>query len=133
MLKGTFKDHLVQLPCSEQGHVQPDEVAQGLIQPCLECLQGQGINHTSGQPVPVPHWKSLFPYIQPKSTLFEPETMSPFYLMYLFTFANRPIYSLQVHLGAWWQGRSERSFGTPSCHFTPGWGGLGTLCSFAEN
>ena len=29
-LEGTFKDHLVQLPCNEQGHAQLDQVAQGL-------------------------------------------------------------------------------------------------------
>ncbi len=39
-LEGTFKGHLVQLPCNEKGHVQLDQVAQGLIQPHLESLQG---------------------------------------------------------------------------------------------
>ena len=34
-LEGTFKGHLVQLPCNEQGHAQLDQVVQGLIQPCL--------------------------------------------------------------------------------------------------
>ena len=33
-----------------------DQVAQGLIQPCLESLQGCGINHITRQPVPVPHY-----------------------------------------------------------------------------
>jgi len=37
-LEGTFKGHLVQLPCNEQGHAQLDQVAQGLIQPHLESL-----------------------------------------------------------------------------------------------
>ena len=37
-LEGTFKGHLVQLPCNEQGHAQLDQVAQGLIQPRLESL-----------------------------------------------------------------------------------------------
>ena len=50
----TFKGHLVQLPCNEQGYAQLDQVAQGLIHPCLESLRGLGINHISGQPVPVP-------------------------------------------------------------------------------
>jgi len=54
-LKKTFKGHLVQLPCNEHGHAQLDQVAQGLIQPSLGSLQGQHINHISGQPVPVPH------------------------------------------------------------------------------
>ena len=39
-LEGTFKGHLVQLPCSDQGHLQLDQVAQSPIQPDLECLQG---------------------------------------------------------------------------------------------
>jgi len=79
-LEGTVKGHLVQLPCSEQGHAQLNQVAQGLIQPHLESLQGWGINHISRQFVPVPHQphcKSLFPYIQPKSPLFELEAISP--------------------------------------------------------
>jgi len=41
-LEGTFKDHLVQLPCNKQGHTQLDQVAQGLIQPYPESLQGWG-------------------------------------------------------------------------------------------
>ena len=54
-LEGTFKGHLVQHPYSEQGHAQLDQVAKGLIHLHLESLQGWGINHISGQPVPVPH------------------------------------------------------------------------------
>ena len=41
--EGTLKGHLVQLPCTEQGHLQLDQVAQSPIQPDLECLQGWGI------------------------------------------------------------------------------------------
>ena len=47
-----------------------DQVAQSLVQPSLECFQGQGIYHISGQPVPMPqhpHAKRHFFYIQPKS------------------------------------------------------------------
>lgn len=29
-LEGTIKGHLVQLPCNEQGHLQPDKAAQRL-------------------------------------------------------------------------------------------------------
>ena len=79
-LEGTFKVHLVQLPCNEQGHPQLDQVAQGLIQPRLESLQGWGIHHTSGQPVPVPphpHCKGLLPYIPPIFPRFEAEVISP--------------------------------------------------------
>ena len=50
-LERTSEGHLVQLPCNE--HLQL-EVAQGLIQPHLQSLQGQGIHHITGQPVPVP-------------------------------------------------------------------------------
>jgi len=38
-LEGTFKCHLVQLPCNEQGHPQLDQVAQSLVQPNLEYLE----------------------------------------------------------------------------------------------
>ena len=61
-LEGTLKSHLVQLPCNEQGHLQLHQVAQSPIQPDIECLQGWGIHHLSGQPVPVPHFivKNLY-------------------------------------------------------------------------
>ena len=39
-------------PCHEQRQLQLDRAAQSLIQPGLECLQGWGISHLSGQPVP---------------------------------------------------------------------------------
>jgi len=66
-LERTFKGHQVQLPCSEQGHPQLYQVAQSLVQPGLECLQGWGFHHSSGQPVIVPHnphCKRLLPYTQ---------------------------------------------------------------------
>ena len=47
-LEGTFKG-LVQPPCNEQGHLQLGQVAQGLVQPDLECFQGWGIFHLFGQ------------------------------------------------------------------------------------
>jgi len=34
-LEGTFKGHLVQPPCNEQGHLPLDQVAQSPIQPDL--------------------------------------------------------------------------------------------------
>ena len=79
-LEGTFKDDLVQLPCNKQGHAQLDQVAQSLIQPHLEILQGQGINHITWQPASVshhPHYKRHFPYVQLKSAIFKPDTISP--------------------------------------------------------
>ena len=54
-LGGTFKGHLVQPPCHEQGHLQRDQVAQRPVQPDLECFQGWGIYNLSGQPVLVFH------------------------------------------------------------------------------
>jgi len=49
-LEGTFRGHLAQPPCSEQGHLQLDQVAQSPIKPDLECFQGWGTSHLSGQP-----------------------------------------------------------------------------------
>ena len=72
-VEGTFRGHLAQAPCSEQGHLALDQVAQSPIQPGIECLQGWGIEHLSGQPVPVfhhHHGKKFVPYIQSESTLF---------------------------------------------------------------
>ena len=79
-LERTFRGNLVQLPCNEQGYTQLDQVTQGLIQPCLDSLQGWGNNHNTRQPVPVshhPHCKRHFPYIQPKFPLFKLEAISP--------------------------------------------------------
>jgi len=71
-MQWTFKEHLVQPPHNEQGHLQLDQVAQSPIQPHLECCQGWGTYHLSAQPVPVfhhPHCKQFLPYIQCKSTI----------------------------------------------------------------
>ena len=54
-LEGTFNGHLVQLPCNEQGYLQLNQVAQSLVQPDLEILQGRDFHSISGQHVPVPH------------------------------------------------------------------------------
>jgi len=43
-LEGTHKDHPVQPPCSEQGHLQQDQSAQSSVQFDLECLQRQSIH-----------------------------------------------------------------------------------------
>ena len=72
-LEGTLKDHLVQLPCSEQGYIQIVQVVQSPVQPDLECLQGWDFHQFSRQPVPVPHHsycKKLLPYIKSKFPLF---------------------------------------------------------------
>jgi len=50
--EGTFESHPVQPPCHEQGHLQPDQVAQSPVQPGLGCFQGWGISHPYGQPLP---------------------------------------------------------------------------------
>jgi len=57
-LEGTFRGHLAQP--SEQGHLQPDQVAQSPVQPDLECFQGWGIDHLSEQPVPAPLWQKIY-------------------------------------------------------------------------
>jgi len=71
-LEGTFRGHLAQTPCNEQGRLQLDQVAQSPVQPGLECFQGWGIYHLSGQPVPVFQHpcKKFLPYSQSESTLF---------------------------------------------------------------
>jgi len=63
-LEGTIKGCLVQAPCREQGHLQPDQVAQSPIQPDLQCSQGWDIDRLSGQPVPGfrhPHCNEFLP------------------------------------------------------------------------
>ena len=52
-LEGTFRVHLLQLPCNEQGHQQQHQYAQSPIQTDPEYLQGRGIHCISGQLVPV--------------------------------------------------------------------------------
>jgi len=79
-LEGTFRGHLSQPPCSEQGHLQLDQAAQSPVQPGLECFQGWGLLYLSGQPVPVfhhPHGKKCLPYIQSKSTLSQFKAIAP--------------------------------------------------------
>lgn len=39
-MEGTFKGHLASLPCSEQGHLQLDHVAQSPVLPDPGYLQG---------------------------------------------------------------------------------------------
>jgi len=65
-LEETCKGHLVQSPCSEQGHLQLDQVAQSPVQPDLERFHVWGVCYLSGNPVPVlhhPHRKKFLPYI----------------------------------------------------------------------
>ena len=49
-LEETFRGHLAQPPCREQGHLQVDQVAQSPVQPDLECFQGWGISQVVGNP-----------------------------------------------------------------------------------
>ena len=79
-MEGILKGHLVQLSCSEEGHLQLQQAAQSPVQPDLERLQGRSIHLLSGQLVPVPHRpssKKPLPYIPSKSLLFPFETISP--------------------------------------------------------
>ena len=80
MLERTFKAHLEQTPCNEQGHLPLDQIAQSPVQPDLKCLQGWGLHYLSGQPVPVfhhTHCKKFLPYIQSKSTLPQFKAITP--------------------------------------------------------
>ena len=54
-LEVTFSGHIDHPPCSEQGHLQLDQVAQSPVQPGLECFQGWGLHYLSGKPVSVFH------------------------------------------------------------------------------
>ena len=47
-LEGTFKGHLVQLPCSEQGHPQLHQCSEP-IQPDLGHLRGWGTTTSLGR------------------------------------------------------------------------------------
>jgi len=78
-LEGTFKGRLIQTPCSEQEHLQPDQVTRSPVQPDLECVQGWGIYHLSGQLLLVfhhPHTKEFLPYMQSKSALLQFKTIT---------------------------------------------------------
>lgn len=55
VLERTFRGHIVQAPCNEQGHLRPDQIVQSPVQPDLGCFQRWGICHFTGQPVPVSH------------------------------------------------------------------------------
>ena len=46
-LERTLKDHVVQLPCNEQGHLWLDLDAQSPVRSNLECLWRQGIHCAS--------------------------------------------------------------------------------------
>jgi len=73
VLEGTFEGHLVQPPCHKQGQLHPEQVAQSPVQPGLECLQGWGIDHQSGQPLPGfhhPQHEKFLPHNQSESPLF---------------------------------------------------------------
>ncbi|KAK4822001.1 hypothetical protein QYF61_006615, partial [Mycteria americana] len=96
-LDGTFKGHLVQPPCNEQGHLQLDQVAQSPVQPDLECFQGWGIYRLSGQPVPVfhhPHLENHYPL----------------------SYCNRPYYSQQLVLQSGLEGTFKGHLVQPPCN-----------------
>ena len=79
------KDHQVPIPLPQAGLTSTRSSTRsgwpGPIQPGLEHLQGQGIRNLSGQPVPEPCHspsKKLPPNIQPKSSLLQLKTISPY-------------------------------------------------------
>ena len=52
-LEGTHKGHLAQLPAMN-GHICSSIRCSKPLQPDLECLQGWGTDHLSGQPADPP-------------------------------------------------------------------------------
>jgi len=82
---GTYRGHLAELACNEQGHFQLDQAAETPVQPDLECFQGWGIYHLSGQPMPMfhhPHCKKFVPSIQSNTTGFYFKTIASFLLQH---------------------------------------------------
>ena len=74
-LEGTVKGHLVQPPCTEQGHPQLHRVLRDPpASPWLHA--GMGHHHLSGQPVPLPH----HPYPKRASSIY------PAYITHLIPF-----------------------------------------------
>lgn len=59
VLERAFWGHLVQAPCNEQGHLQPEQILQSPIQPDPGGFQGWCIYQFAGQPVPVPHMLNI--------------------------------------------------------------------------
>lgn len=62
-LEEAFKGLQSNPPCTEQGHLQLEQVAQSHVQSDLKCFQGWGIYHLSRQPAPrasYPHCKNSF-------------------------------------------------------------------------
>ena len=79
-LEGTFKDHVVQPLCREQGPLPPAQGAPSPIQPGLEPCHGGGSHSFSGKPGPGPHHPDrdeFLPYIQCNSTLFQFKAIAP--------------------------------------------------------
>jgi len=79
-LEGTFRGHLNQLPCNEQGHLQLDQAAQSLVQLTLN-VPKDGVSTTSlgnlFQCLTTLTIKKKLPsYTQSKSPLFHFETIS---------------------------------------------------------
>ena len=78
-LEGTLKGHLVQLPCSEQGHLQLHQAAQSPVQPDLQCLKGWASTTSLGnlfQCLTTLSVKNLF-LISNLNLPFQLETISP--------------------------------------------------------
>ncbi|KAK4831083.1 hypothetical protein QYF61_015281 [Mycteria americana] len=99
----------IQPTCNEQGHLQLDQVAQSPVQLDLECFQGWGIYHPSGQPVPVfhhPHILKGCNKVSPEPSLLQaeqPQLSQPFLIGDVFHpsdhFCGPPLDPLQqVHV-----------------------------------
>ncbi|KAK4806889.1 hypothetical protein QYF61_012610 [Mycteria americana] len=105
----TIKGHLVQPPSNEQGHLQLKQPDLSPVQPDLECFQGWGIHHLSGQPVPVSHHPHLLKgcnKVSPEPSLLQaeqPQLSQPFFIGEVFQpsdhFCGLPLDPLQqVHV-----------------------------------
>ena len=66
--EGTFRGHLAQPLCSEQGHLSLDDVAQSSIQLDLELFQGWGLHCLSGQSDWGDHVEMMVGHVAPQSS-----------------------------------------------------------------
>lgn len=80
MLEGTFKGHLVQLPCTEQGHLQLHQVLRAPSSLTLGISRDGAAPHLRAVCASAsPYCKKLLPSFQSKPPLFQLETISPSY------------------------------------------------------
>lgn len=81
-VRGCLIDHLIPIPCREQGHLPVEQVAQSPVQLVLLHFHEWGILSFSGQPVPFPHQPHsekflLYAYLNLPSLSLKMVTPSP--------------------------------------------------------